>query len=263
MINGKRIVVVLPAYNAEKTLAATVREIPAIVDESILVDDGSTDNTAKLARSLGLTVAVHERNTGYGGNQKTCYAEALARGADVVVMIHPDYQYSPLLVTAMASMIAYGTYDVVLGSRILGGGALRGGMPVYKYIANRLLTTAQNLMLGAHLSEYHTGYRAFSREVLHSLPLRRNSDDFVFDNQVLAQCILIHARIGEITCPTRYFPEASSINLQRSIKYGMGVVHTTWQCWLAKRGYRTSPIFDFAIPDLPEHDSIFALEDPQ
>jgi glycosyltransferase involved in cell wall biosynthesis len=261
MINGKRIVVVLPAYNAERTLAATVREIPAIVDESILVDDGSTDNTAALARSLGLTVAVHERNTGYGGNQKTCYAKALASGADVVVMIHPDYQYSPLLVTSIASMVAYGTYDVVLGSRILGGGALRGGMPLYKYFSNRCLTTAQNLMLGAHLSEYHTGYRAFSREVLQSLPLRHNSDDFVFDNQVLAQCILMKARIGEISCPTRYFPEASSINFRRSMKYGFGVIRTTWQCWLAKRGLRTYPLFDFTSPELPTHDSIFALED--
>jgi glycosyltransferase involved in cell wall biosynthesis len=263
MINGKRIVVVLPAYNAERTLAATVREIPAIVDESILVDDGSTDNTAALARSLGLTVAVHERNTGYGGNQKTCYAKALSSGADVVVMIHPDYQYSPLLVTSMASMVAYGTYDVVLGSRILGGGALRGGMPVYKYFSNRCLTAAQNLMLGAHLSEYHTGYRAFSREVLQSLPLRHNSDDFVFDNQVLAQCILMKARIGEISCPTRYFPEASSINFRRSMKYGFGVIRTTWQCWLAKRGLGTNPVFDFTSPELPSHDSIFALEDTQ
>jgi glycosyltransferase involved in cell wall biosynthesis len=261
MINGKRIVVVLPAYNAEKTLAATVREIPALVDESILVDDGSTDNTAALARYLGLTVAVHERNTGYGGNQKTCYAKALARGADVVVMIHPDYQYSPLLVTAMASMVAYGTYDVVLGSRILGGGALRGGMPLYKYLSNRFLTTAQNLVLGAHLSEYHTGYRAFSREVLNSLPLRHNSDDFVFDNQVLAQCILMKARIGEVSCPTRYFPEASSINFERSLKYGLGVIRTTWQCWLAKRGLRTAPLFDFTNPNLPASDSTFALGD--
>ncbi len=261
MINGKRIVVVMPAYNAEKTLAATVREIPDVVDESILVDDGSTDGTANLARSLGLTVAVHERNTGYGGNQKTCYARALAHGADVVVMIHPDYQYSPLLVTAMASMIAFGTYDVVLGSRILGGHALKGGMPKYKYISNRLLTGFQNVTLGVRLSEYHTGFRAFSREVLHSLPLRNNSDDFVFDNQVLAQCILLKARIGEISCPTRYFPEASSINFKRSLQYGVGVIRTTRDCWLAKHGFRTSPVFTFSNPVLATPESIFALED--
>jgi glycosyltransferase involved in cell wall biosynthesis len=227
MLNGQKIIVVMPAYNAEKTLAATVAELPAMVDEVILVDDRSRDRTADLARQMDLTVIEHDRNKGYGGNQKTCYAAALDRGADVVVMVHPDYQYSPLLVTAMASMIAFGVYDVVLGSRILGGGALAGGMPYYKYVANRALTFFQNLLLGAKLSEYHTGYRAFSRSTLQQLPLERNSDDFVFDNQLLAQCILLKLRIGEVSCPTRYFPEASSINFRRSVEYGLGVLKTT------------------------------------
>lgn len=245
MINGKKIVVVLPAYNAEKTLEATVRELPDLVDETILVDDYSTDKTVALARRLNLSVHVHDRNRGYGGNQKTCYEQALARGADVVVMTHPDYQYSPLLVTAMASMVAYGVYDLALASRILGGGALRGGMPLYKYIANRALTTFQNLTMGASLSEYHTGYRAFSRELLMALPLERNSDDFVFDNQMLAQAVLYGARIGEISCPTLYFPEASSINLRRSTIYGLGVVGTALSFRLAKWGLRTKDIFQF------------------
>ncbi len=227
MINGKRIAVVLPAYNASKTLEKTVAEIPEIVDDRILVDDGSCDGTAALARTLGLTVLEHSRNLGYGGNQKTCYAEALTRGADIVVMLHPDYQYTPKLVAAMASMVAYDVYDVVLGSRILQGGALRGGMPVYKFIANRALTWFQNLLLGAQFSEYHTGFRAFSREILERLPLESFLDDFIFDNQVLAECILLKARVGEISCPTRYFSEASSINFKRSCKYGVGVLTTT------------------------------------
>jgi len=245
MINGKKIIVVLPAYNAEKTLEATVSELPDLVDETILVDDYSTDGTVAVARRLGLTVHVHDRNRGYGGNQKTCYEEALACGADVVVMTHPDYQYSPLLVTAMASMVAYGVYDLALGSRILGGGALRGGMPRYKYIANRLLTTFQNFMMGASLSEYHTGYRAFSRELLTALPLERNSDDFVFDNQMLAQAVLYGARCGEISCPTKYFAEASSINLRRSTIYGFGVLRTALMFRLAKWGIYTQDIFQF------------------
>ncbi|HVJ09108.1 MAG TPA: glycosyltransferase family 2 protein [Acidisarcina sp.] len=261
MINGKRIVVVLPAYNAESTLEATVREIPDVVDEIILVDDSSTDETVKLAHELGLTVAVHEQNQGYGGNQKTCYSKALAWGADVVVMIHPDYQYSPLLLTAMASMVAYNAYDLVLGSRMLGGGALRGGMPLYKYVANRALTGFQNLLLGAHLSEYHTGYRAYSSELLRSLPLAHNSDDFVFDNQVIAQCILLKARIGELSCPTRYFPEASSINFQRSVRYGLGVLATTLQCLFTKIGFVTPDKFRFPEPFLPQDEQVFALED--
>src|SRR5882762_9700604 len=220
MINGKSVAVVMPAYNASKTLAKTVRELPNIVDTTILVDDTSTDGTVELAKTMGLQVFVHDHNYGYGRNQQTCYREALARGADIVVMVHPDYQYTPLLVTAMASMIAFGVYDVVLGSRILGGGALKGGMPVYKYVANRFLTAFQNTCLGAKLSEYHTGYRAFSRTVLSDLPLLENSDDFLFDNQVLAQCVMFGFRMGEVSCPTKYFPEASSIDIRRSVKYG-------------------------------------------
>jgi glycosyltransferase involved in cell wall biosynthesis len=261
MINGKRIVVVLPAYNAEPTLEATVREIPAVVDEVILVDDLSTDGTVELARSLGLTVAVHDRNLGYGGNQKTCYAKALAMGADVVVMLHPDYQYSPLLLTAMASMVAYNAYDLVLGSRLLVGGALKGGMPLYKYIANRALTTFQNLMLGAHLSEYHTGYRAYSAELLRALPLAHNSDDFVFDNQLIAQCILLKARVGEISCPTRYFEEASSINFSRSMKYGFGVLATTMQCMFTRFGLVNPDKFQFPEPFTPQEETEFAFQD--
>lgn len=243
MINGKRIAVVLPAYNAEKTLEATVRELPELVDACILVDDNSSDRTVEIAHRLGLQYYVHDRNYGYGRNQQTCYREALAAGADVVIMVHPDYQYTPLLVTAMASMVAYDVYDVVLGSRIIGGTALRGGMPVYKYIANRLLTAFENLFLRIKLSEYHTGYRAFSREVLTRLPLRENSDDFVFDNQMLAQCAYFGYRIGEVSCPTKYFAEASSINFRRSVEYGLGVLQTTVQFALAKAGIGHNPIF--------------------
>ena len=243
MINGKRIAVVLPAYNAEKTLEATVRELPDIVDTCILVDDHSSDHTVEIAKRLGLHYFVHDRNYGYGRNQQTCYREALAAGADVVIMVHPDYQYTPLLVTAMASMVAYGVYDVVLGSRIIGGTALRGGMPRYKYIANRLLTAFENLFLGIKLSEYHTGYRAFSREVLTRLPLRENSDDFVFDNQMLAQCAYFGFRIGEVSCPTKYFEGASSINFRRSVTYGLGVVKTALQFALERTGISHSRIF--------------------
>ncbi len=245
MINGKKVVVVLPAYNAEKTLEKTIQEVSGVVDACILVDDRSSDKTVELAHRLGLQVIVHERNRGYGGNQKTCYAAALNEGADIVVMLHPDYQYSPLLAEPMASMIAYGVYDIVLGSRILGGGALRGGMPLYKYIANRALTFFENLLLGAKLSEYHTGLRAYSRELLLSLPLEANSEDFVFDNELLAQCIYIGARIGEISCPTRYFPEASSINLRRSTIYGLSVLKTTVDCVAARLGIYRKPIFNF------------------
>jgi glycosyltransferase involved in cell wall biosynthesis len=245
MINNKRVVAVLPAYNAEKTLQRTVDEIPASVDLTILVDDHSTDETATLAKRLGLQVHVHPRNRGYGGNQKTCYRAALEAGADIVVMLHPDYQYSPLLVEPMASMIAFGVYDIVLGSRILGGGALQGGMPRHKYLANRALTFVQNLALKAKLSEYHTGFRAYSRELLLSLPLEANSDDFVFDNQLLAQCIFLGARMGEVSCPTRYFPEASSINFRRSTIYGFGVLKTTADCVAARVGLYRKPIFDF------------------
>lgn len=236
MINGKRVAVVMPAYNAEKTLVTTVQEIPELVDIRILVDDYSVDNTVPLARQLGLKVFVHNKNYGYGRNQQTCYREALAAGADVIIMVHPDYQYTPLLVTAMASMVAYGVYDVVLGSRIIGGQALHGGMPFYKYVANRFLTAFENMCLGAKLSEYHTGYRAFSREVLSELPLLENSDDFIFDNQILAQCVHFGCRIGEVSCPTKYFEEASSINFRRSVKYGFGVLGTSVQFLFQKCG---------------------------
>ncbi|HWG21226.1 MAG TPA: glycosyltransferase family 2 protein [Terracidiphilus sp.] len=265
MINHKKVVAVLPAYNAEKTLEKTVEEIPATVDACILVDDHSTDATAALARKLGLQVHIHPQNRGYGGNQKTCYTAALEAGADVVVMLHPDYQYSPLLVEPMASMIAFGVYDIVLGSRILGGGALRGGMPPYKYIANRALTLIQNLSLGAKLSEYHTGFRAYSRELLLSLPLEANSDDFIFDNQLLAQCIYLGARIGELSCPTRYFAEASSINLRRSAIYGLGVLKTTFDCVAARTGLYRKSIFDFPPPQLnpPDPFASFPVEKAQ
>jgi len=236
MINGKRIAVVMPAYNAEKTLEATVGEVPELTDIRILVDDHSSDQTVELARRLGLLVFQHDRNYGYGRNQQTCYREALEAGADVVIMLHPDYQYTPLLITAMASMVAYDVYDVVLGSRIIGGRALRGGMPLYKYISNRLLTAFENLFLGVKLSEYHTGYRAFNRKVLTDLPLLENSDDFVFDNQMLAQCVHFGFRIGEVSCPTKYFEEASSINFRRSVKYGFGVLGTTLQFALQRSG---------------------------
>ncbi len=235
MLERKKVVVVLPAYNAARTLRQTVAEVPSCVDHLILVDDNSTDETVSVARELGLEVLVHEKNRGYGGNQKTCYAKALRWGADVVVMLHPDYQYSPTLITSLAGMVASGTYDVALGSRLLGRGAIRGGMPRYKYISNRALTVFQNVFTGAGLSEYHTGFRAFSCEILRALPLAENSDDFVFDNQVLSQCIAMGARIGEISCPTRYFPEASSISFRRSVRYGAGVVATTmehaWARW--------------------------------
>ncbi len=224
MFQGKKVIVVLPAYHAAKTLEQTVREIPSEVDEIICVDDASQDDTVAVARRLGLRTVVHETNRGYGANQKTCYREALSLGADIVVMLHPDYQYSPKLVGAMGCMIASGHYDVVLGSRILAQSAIAGGMPRYKYVANRLLTALQNFLMGQKLSEYHTGYRAFSRELLERLPLDENSDDFIFDNQMLCQAIRNGFRIGEISCPTRYFPEASSINFWRSMVYGLGVI---------------------------------------
>jgi len=243
MINGKHIAVVMPAYNAERTLEATVRELPELVDTCILVDDHSSDGTVEAAKRLGLQFFVHDRNYGYGRNQQTCYREALAAGADVVIMVHPDYQYTPLLVTAMASMIAYGVYDVVLGSRIIGGQALRGGMPFYKYVSNRLLTAFENIFLRIKLSEYHTGYRAFSRDVLTTLPLMENSDDFVFDNQMLAQCVHFGFHIGEVSCPTKYFEEASSINFRRSVQYGLGVLATTMQFALQRVGLAHFRIF--------------------
>ena len=245
MLNGKKVVVVLPAYNAARTLEATYREIPSdVADEVVLVDDKSRDHTLEVARRLGIRTVAHERNLGYGGNQKTCYREALRLGADVVVMLHPDYQYTPRLLRAMASLVAEGLYDVVLGSRILGVGALRGGMPLYKYVSNRFLTALENLLVSYKLTEYHTGYRAFSREVLTTLPLLENSDDFVFDNQMLVQAIYFGFSIAEITCPTRYFAEASSINFRRSVVYGLGVLETALRFRLQKMGLFRSRIFD-------------------
>jgi len=245
VINGKKLIVVLPAYNAGRTLEQTISEIPMdIVDDLVLVDDASGDDTVEVAERLGIPYVVHPENRGYGGNQKTCYTEALARGADIVTMLHPDYQYSPRLISAMAPLVASGEFDVVLGSRILGKGALEGGMPFYKYVSNRALTLVENWFLGLKLSEYHTGYRTFSREVLETLPLHECSDDFVFDNQMLAQAAMFGFRIGEISCPTRYFAEASSINFSRSVVYGSGVLRTSLAFRLHKMGMKKNPIFD-------------------
>jgi glycosyltransferase involved in cell wall biosynthesis len=245
VINGKRVIVVLPAYNAGRTLERTISEIPAgVVDDLLLVDDASGDDTVEVAERLGIPFVVHSMNRGYGGNQKTCYREALNRGADIVVMLHPDYQYSPKLIGAMAWLAASGEFDIVLGSRILGKGALSGGMPLYKYIANRALTAFQNILLGLKLSEYHTGYRTFTREVLQTLPLLECSDDFVFDNQILAQAAQFGFSIGEISCPTRYFPEASSINFSRSVVYGLGVLKTSARFRLHRWGWRRDALFD-------------------
>ncbi len=228
MLNNQKIIVVLPAYNAARTLQQTVRGIPRdIVDEILLVDDASTDETTALSRKLDLTTFQHANNFGYGRNQKTCYREALNRQADIIIMLHPDYQYSPRLIAPMAAMLTSGEYDAVLGSRLLGVGALAGGMPLYKYVFNRLLTAFQNLLLNYKLSEYHTGFRGFRREVLETLPLEANSDDFVFDNEMLAQVIYFNFRLGEISCPARYFAEASSINFPRSVRYGFGVLATS------------------------------------
>jgi len=235
MLNNKKIIVVLPAYNAEKTLERTFNQIPKnIVDEVILVDDGSQDKTVEVAKRLNLTFVVHPKNLGYGANQKTCYREALKRGADIVVMLHPDYQYPPQLVDALASLVASGLFDVALGSRILGGFALKGGMPLYKYIANRILTFIDNIILGAKLSEYHTGFRAFSKKFLLNIPLLENSDDFVFDNEILVQAVYFGYKIGEISAPSSYHPDCSSINLIRSIRYGWGVLLTALKFILCK-----------------------------
>lgn len=243
MFNGKKVVVVLPAYNAEKTLRQTYAEIPFdIVDDVVLVDDASSDRTVEVGQELGIQhIIKHPQNRGYGGNQKSCYNKALEIGGDIVIMLHPDYQYTPHLIPAMASIIAQDLFPVVLGSRILGNGALKGGMPIYKYIANRMLTFTQNLLVNQKLSEYHTGYRAFSKEVLESINYEANSDDFVFDNQMLSQIIYKGFPIGEVTCPTKYFEEASSINIPRSIKYGLGVLQTSvihrlckWGIWKSK-----------------------------
>jgi glycosyltransferase involved in cell wall biosynthesis len=241
VIGELSVCVVLPAYNAEKTLERTVAEIPRGVDRILLVDDASRDETAALARRLGLETHVHPKNRGYGGNQKTCYRVALAGAADVVVMLHPDYQYTPTLVPALVALLASGHYDVVLGSRILGGSARRGGMPLWRYVSNRALTAIQNLALGAKLSEFHTGYRAFRREVLEALALETNSDDFVFDNEILAQALAAGFRIGEVSCPTRYFAEASSINFARSVAYGFGVLRVSLCGALHRAGLYSAP----------------------
>lgn len=253
MIGKQKICVVLPAYNAARTLEATYSEIPReVVDDIILVDDASTDDTLAVAARLGIFAIAHDRNRGYGANQKTCYRFALERGADIVVMLHADYQYSPKLVLPMASMLCSGFFDVVLGSRILGIGALAGGMPLYKYIANRALTFVQNLLLGHKLSEYHTGYRGFTRAVIEALPLARNSDDFIFDNQMLAQIIYKGFRVGEISCPTKYFREASSINFRRSVVYGLGVLRTSISFRLARMGFARGTIFEGLVPHSAE-----------
>lgn len=245
MLLGKKIIVVLPAYNAAKTISQTIAEIPLdLVDEYVVVDDASTDNTIEVANNLNVKHLVrHDENKGYGGNQKTCYDTALALEGDIVIMLHPDYQYTPKLIPSMAYLIASGLYPVVIASRILGKGALRGGMPIYKYVSNRFLTWVQNILINQKLSEYHSGYRAFSREVLENVNYHANSDDFIFDNQMLVQIFYAGYEIAEITCPTKYFEDASSINLKRSIKYGLGVLFTSSACFLQKRGLISSPIF--------------------
>jgi glycosyltransferase involved in cell wall biosynthesis len=242
MIDGKKVTVVMPAYNAEQTLERTVAEVPSLVDDIIVVDDHSRDNTTALAQKLGLHAIRHEQNRGYGGNQKTCYRAALERGADIVVMVHPDYQYTPKLVPALAHCVSSGLFDVALGSRILGGRAREGGMPLYKYISNRLLTATENLLIDQKLSEYHTGYRAFSRELLLRLPLEENDDDFAFDNQMLVQAAYFGFKIAEVTCPTSYFEEASSISFSRSVTYGIGVLRAAVDFRLARMGF-TQPAF--------------------
>jgi glycosyltransferase involved in cell wall biosynthesis len=270
MIANRKICVVLPAYNAGRTLQATFRAIPTdVVDDVILVDDASTDDTLAVAKKLGIFAVAHGENRGYGGNQKTCYRLALERDADVIIMLHPDYQYNPKLLPAIASMLTSGLYDLVIGSRILGGTALAGGMPVHKYIANRALTLFQNFLLGHKLSEYHTGYRGFTRSVIETLPLERNSDDFVFDNQMLTQAIYKGFRVGEISCPTSYFPEASSISFRRSVIYALGVLRTSASFRLACLGFDRGTIFEgtrraalAARRDAPESQHSAALAHP-
>ncbi len=244
MIRNKKIVVVMPAYNAAKTLQTTYSEVPFdIVDEVLLTDDASKDETAAIARQLSIGLIVHKENKGYGGNQKSCYEAALKAGADIVIMLHPDYQYTPKLISAMAYLLESGEFDIVLGSRILGGKARSGGMPLYKYVSNRFLTLSQNILMGAKLSEYHTGYRAYTRKVLEDLPWQNNSDDFVFDNEFLTQAIFYKFRIGEITCPTKYFEEASSINFSRSMKYGIGCLKNAMLFRLHRMGIIKSRLF--------------------
>jgi glycosyltransferase involved in cell wall biosynthesis len=246
MLLNQKVVVVMPAYRAGKTLIKTFENLPHdLIDKVILVDDASDDNTVEISNKLGISTIVHQKNLGYGGNQKTCYKAALDCGADIVVMVHPDYQYEPRLVASMAGMIASGVYDAVIGSRILGQHPISGGMPFYKYVANRLLTFFQNILLNAKLSEYHTGYRAFSKTLLNQIPMENNSNDFIFDNQMLAQVIALNYTIGEISCPTKYFPEASSINFIRSCIYGIGIVKTSFQFRLWKMGALRPKIFNF------------------
>ena len=245
MINGKKVCVVMPAYNAEKTLQKTYDEIPKdIVDEIILIDDASKDKTVDVAKKLGIRTFIHSKNKGYGGNQKTCYQEALKLNADIIVMLHPDYQYTPKLITPMSSMIAEGVFDAVIGSRILGNKAIMGGMPIYKYISNRFLTMTENVIINQKLSEYHTGFRAFSRKILETIPLMENSDDFIFDNQMLCQTLYFGFSVGEISCPALYFADASSINFSRSVTYGIGVINTALNYFLAKRGIGHFKIFN-------------------
>jgi glycosyltransferase involved in cell wall biosynthesis len=245
MIADKKICIVLPAYNAARTLEMTFYEISGHdIDDVILVDDASTDETLQVAKKLGLFAVAHDHNKGYGGNQKTCYRLALERGADIVIMLHPDYQYTPKLLMPMAHMLSAGLFDVVLGSRIIGRSALAGGMPLYKYIANRVLTFIQNILLGHKLSEYHTGYRGFTRAVLEAVPLERDSDDYIFDNQMLSQLIYLDFRVGEISCPARYFAEASSINFRRSVSYGLGVLRTSISFRLARLGFDRGTVFE-------------------
>ena len=245
MLNGKRICVVMPAYNAEKTLKKTYDEIPKdIVDDVILTDDASTDDTVKISRELDIKTFVHTENKGYGGNQKTCYQAALESGADIVIMLHPDYQYTPKLILPMASMMTEGLFDAVIGSRILGNKAMMGGMPLYKYVSNRILTLSENLLIQQKLSEYHTGYRAFSRKVLETIPLMENSDDFVFDNQMLCQTLYFGFDVGEVSCPALYFDDASSISFSRSVTYGMGVMQTAMKYAMARRGMGHFRIFN-------------------
>jgi glycosyltransferase involved in cell wall biosynthesis len=266
MLNNRKIVVVLPAYNASRTLEMTVREIPAeIVDAILLVDDGSKDDTVSQAVRMGIPTFVHDANYGYGRNQKTCYNEALKLGADVVVMLHPDYQYTPRLITAMASMIAFDVFDAVLGSRVLGGSAVAGGMPRYKYVANRFLTLIQNILQRQKLSEFHTGYRAFSSQLLIKLPLMENSDDFVFDNEMLAQMAFNGFRIGEVSCPAHYFDEASSINFGRSVKYGLGVLWTALRFRLQRWGLTRFRIFEprgRRLPCIEEREGYYVAAGP-
>jgi glycosyltransferase involved in cell wall biosynthesis len=254
MINGKRVAVVMPAYNAEKTLEKTYNEIPHdIVDDIILTDDASQDHTAKIARKLNIKTFVHTKNKGYGGNQKTCYQEALRLESDIIIMLHPDYQYTPKLITAMASMIAYGVFDAIIASRILGNKAVVGGMPLYKYISNRFLTAVENFIIQQKLSEYHTGYRAFSAEVLRKIPLLENSDDFVFDNEMLLQTMYFGFNVGEVSCPAKYFDDASSISFRRSVTYGIGVIHTSIKYFMSKRGSKLYQIFNPDGKKLPHH----------